>query len=222
VSGAGHANRTKDLTMKTRRFGSLCLLASVLGLLVTSCNLPSAVVDSTRYYVLVARPERTDATSTQHWKVALHPVEVPIFLRSKPMAVRVASNEVRYVDDARWAEPLDSGITRVIREQLEAMPEITQVSTTADIAGVTPDYQIVVRVLRCEGDLTGAGMARFIATVEIHSAKGERLARDTLRAEVGDWDGKDYDALARKLSEAVRDLASRVPALLEKASETKS
>jgi uncharacterized lipoprotein YmbA len=209
--------------MKTRRFGSLCLLAAVLSLLVTSCNLPSAVVDSTRYYVLVARPERTTETSTHHWKVALKPVEVPMFLRAKPMAVRVASNEVRYVDDARWAEPLDAGIMRVIREQLEAMPEIAQVSTATDIAGVTPDYQIVVRVLRCEGDLTGgAGMARFIATVEVHSAKGERLARDTLRAEVGDWDGKDYDALARKLSEAVRDLASRVPVLLEKAGETKS
>jgi uncharacterized lipoprotein YmbA len=216
-------NRTKDMNMKTHRFRVLCILSSVLGLFATSCNLPQPVADSTRFYVLAAKPGPTTAASEHRWKIALQPVEVPLFLRSKPMAVRVASNEVRYVDDARWAEPLDSGVMRVIREQLEAMSEIAQVVTANDLGGITPDYLVVVRVLRCEGDLTGKeGLARFIASVEVHSPKGERLARDTLHSEVGDWDGKDYDALARKLSEAVRDLASRVPALLEKAAESKT
>ncbi len=208
--------------MKIRRFTPFFLLVAVACLLTTSCNLPQPAADNTRYYVLVARPEPTEATAAQHWKISLAPIEVPLFLRSKPMAVRVASNEVRYIDEARWAEPLDAGIMRVIREQLEAMPSITQIATASDIAGVAPDYQVVVRVLRCEGDTTAKeGRARFLASVEVHSTKGDRLARDTLHSEVGGWDGKDYDALARKLSEAVRDLASRVPALLEKAGETK-
>lgn len=207
--------------MKTpARFAAISLLAALA--LFSGCNLPQPVADMTRYYVLVAKPDTTTtATSDHRWRVALPPVEVPPFLRSKPMAVRVGSNEVHYVDEARWAEPLDSGVLRVFREQLEAMPEIAQVSAGTNFVSDAVDFQIVVRVLRCEGDVTKGNLARFIATVEIHSDKGERLARDTLRAEVPGWDGKDYGELAAKLSEAVRELASKVPPLLEKASEPK-
>jgi len=209
--------------MKTRRFRVTGILSAVLGLLATSCNLPQAVPDTTRYYVLSAQPDHPEAPAARRWKIFLLPVDVPLFLRSKPMAVRVAANEVRYIEDARWAEPLDAGIGRVFREQLEAMPAIAQVSTSTSGVGPMPDYEVVIRVLRCEGDTTGSeGLARFIASVEIHSAQGDRLAQDTLHSEVGGWNGKDYDALARKLSEAVRDLASRMPTLLEKAGETKS
>jgi uncharacterized lipoprotein YmbA len=216
-------NHVKDMTMKTRRFRVTCILSAVLCLVATSCNLPQAAPDTTRYYVLAAQPDHTEAPAARQWKISLLPVDVPLFLRSKPMAVRVAANEVRYIEDARWAEPLDAGVGRVFREQLEAMPAIAQVSTSTSGVGPMPDYEVVIRVLRCEGDTTGSeGLARFIASVEIHSAQGDRLARDTLHSEVGGWNGKDYDALARKLSEAVRDLASRVPTLLEKASATKS
>jgi uncharacterized lipoprotein YmbA len=211
--------------MKTKSHGSSLFSLTIAGacLLLGACNLPQPVADTTRFYVLSSRPERTEATSTQHYKIALMPVDVPLFLRSKPMAVRVGANELKYVDDARWAEPLDAGIGRVFREQLEALPEIAQVSTGTDLVGPVADYQVEIRVLRCEGDTTGGeGKARFIASIVIHSANGDRVARDTMRSEVGGWDGKDYGALANKLSEAVRELARKVPALLEKGSEPKA
>ncbi|HET7536990.1 MAG TPA: ABC-type transport auxiliary lipoprotein family protein [Candidatus Didemnitutus sp.] len=212
--------------MKTKsRFAAVAGLPLVAAfLLLGACNLPQPTTDTTRFYVLVVKPDASTAaaaTATRKWSVALAPIEVPPFLRSKPMAVRVSPTEVRYIDEARWAEPLDAGILRVFREQLEVMPEFAQVSTGPDIVGAPADFQIVVRVLRCEGDVTSEKMGRFVATVEIHAANGDRLARDTLYAEVGGWDGKDYGVLAGKLSEAVRDLATRVPPLLEKASAAK-
>lgn len=201
--------------MKPRPLSLLGLLLPVLGLLaVAGCNvIPASQPDETRYYVLttVAGKPAVDNPAGPHWRVALRPVEVPSFLRGKAMQVRFAGNEIRYVEEARWAESLEAGLGRVLRESLEARGEVAHVVSSP---GEDHDFEIAVRVLRCEGDRE-AKVARFTAVVEIYlpGAGSERRARDTYTMEVPGWDGS-YGQLALKLSEAVDGLADNVVTLL--------
>ncbi len=178
------------------------------------CSLPPAQPDLTRYYVLTPAAPRPAAAAPAgpHWRVALRPVEMPSFLRGKTMQVRLTANEVAYVDEARWAETLEQGIGRVLRESLEGRPEIAHVAANAT---QEHDFDIAVRVLRCEGDRE-KGVARFSAAVEIYAAGpgGVRRGRDTFTTEVPGWDKQSYGQLAAKLSEAVDAFGDRIVALL--------
>lgn len=198
----------------TRRLRLLPLAALAAVLLAPACNLPPAQADLTRYYVLTPSTARSNAVAPAgpRWRVALRPVEVPSFLRGKTMQVRVAANELTYADEARWAETLEAGVGRVLRESLEGRGEIAYVVTSA---GEEHDFDIAVRVLRCEGDRE-KGVARFSAAVEIYSAGpgGARRGRDIFTTEVPGWDKQNYGQLAAKLSEAVDSFGDRIVALL--------
>jgi uncharacterized lipoprotein YmbA len=207
----------KDQTMKTLSLRMLTVLgAGLLAALAgsaTGCSLPAAQADPTRYYVLTAGEKPAAApVGSAHWRVALRTVEMPNFLRGKAMQVRVAGNEISYADEARWAETLEAGIGRILRESLEGRGEVARVVTSL---GEEHDYDLVVHVLRCEGDRT-KGVARFTATVEVYSAGpgGVRRGRDTFTTEVPGWDGKDYGQLAAKLSEAVDAFGDRIVGLM--------
>ncbi len=194
----------------------LSRLVAVLGifLFLAGCNvIPPATPDTTRYYVLTTVPPKPAMMTFAgaHWRVALRPVEIPSYLRGKAMIVRSGNNEIHYAEDARWAEPLEAGLGRVLRESLEGRGEVAHVVASA---GEDHDFDITVRLLRCEGDRE-AKPARFSAAVEIHSAGAgaERRARDTFTVEVPGWDGT-YGQLAAKLSEGADGLADRIATLL--------
>ena len=196
---------------------SSCLLGVLLsaGLFaVTGCNLiPPSTPDATRYYVLTTTPAKpaAETADSPRWRISLRTVEVPNFLRGKAMQVRSAGNEIHYAEESRWAETLEAGLGRVLREDLEARNEVGHV---IESAGEDADWDVAVRVLRCEGD-KDAKVARFSAVVEVYAPRlGAQLkAQDTFVVEVPGWDGT-YGQLAAKLSEAVDGLAGHIVTLL--------
>ena len=196
--------KARPISLLGLLFSGLCLLAT------TGCNLiPASTPDATRYYVLTTTPAKSAAAATPGTgkSVSLRSVEVPSFLRGKAMQVRQAGNEIHYAEEARWAESLEAGLSRVLREDLENRGEISHVVASP---GEEHDFEIAVRLLRCEGDRE-AKVARFTAVVEIFppGAGSERRARDTFTMEIPGWDGS-YGQLALKLSEAVDGLADRI------------
>jgi len=184
--------------------------AAVLTLLAACELIPPAQPDLTRYYVLGAEAKSDGAPAARPVRVALRPVEVPQFLHGRIIEVRVGPNEVRYVDEAHWAEPLDAGVTHVLRDNLAAHAGLALTAR-----GEAHDYEIVVRVRQCEG-VVASGVARFEARVEIYSTELDPkvVAQDDFATEVAGWDGKDYGALTKKLSEAIARLADRVATLV--------
>lgn len=183
-----------------------------LGLLVLgACSLPEAQPDLTRYFLLTSPAQTTATVEESAKRVFVRSVLVPEFLRGKLMQVRLAENEVRFVDVARWAEPLEPGLARVLRDNLA-----TQVGVQVVARGGDPrDFEVVVQLRHCEGVLP-AGVARLAARIEIFSAGVEPklVAQDEFTAEIAGWDGRDYGELAGKLSEAGAVLSQRVAALL--------
>jgi hypothetical protein len=216
------------IDMKTHRSHFLVrigLLCACLGALAAGgCKiLPDATVDPTRYFVLDGPPATEPAVAriAGAHQLGLRSVELPGYLRNhKDMVVRTGANELRFEEFARWAEPLDSGLNRVLKERLLSMDTIGGVSTYPFSVDVRRDYDVAIRVLNCEGLSVGgkAGVARFAAAYDIiaSGAGGQVVARRIFTAPDQPWDGRDFGSLAKLLSDEMARLAIDIAANLPK------
>lgn len=204
--------------MKSSLFATSARLAALAALaLLAGCSLPTATPDPTRYYLLsapapVAAPAAgavAEGTSSKVVTVGLSRVELPAYLRSRSVVLRPGGTELRQAPAARWAEPLDQGIARVLKETLQAQPVVRAVVLYPAPQAATPDCEISVSVLACEGLAGAAGQRiRFAATWELRStaARAAVLASGTFESASAEWPEGDYAALTAKLGEAVAAL----------------
>jgi uncharacterized lipoprotein YmbA len=194
----------------------------VAGVFSTGCQvIPEATADPTRYYVLTG-PAPVAANPAGKYIIGLRPVELPGYLRNhRDIVVRDGLNEIRFQDYARWAEPLEVGLHRSLKERLLATETVGVVTGYPFSADVRRDYDVIVRILRCEGAMTGEKkpVARFEAMYEIVAAgvNGQLVVRRTFAAPDLAWDGRDFSALARLLSEGVEKLSVDIAENLPKA-----
>jgi hypothetical protein len=199
---------------------SFALLAPAAALAVLSaCSvIPEVTPDLTRYYVLTT-PVAVEPAPAPEAKtvprIALRPVVVPEFLRGRIMQVRFGPNEVRFIDNARWAEPLESGLNRVLQENLGQRASAVRVVTRS---GEPHDFDVAVHIRQFEGVLP-AGSAGVSARIEVYSTDVEPklLAQESFNTLVPHWDGKDHGQLAQKLSEAAATLSDRIIATISAA-----
>jgi uncharacterized lipoprotein YmbA len=186
------------------------LLSSGLYVFSTGCSLPEARPDTAHNYVLRVTAEAVPPKSSG-LHIGLFPVQLPEYLKQRAMVVREGASEVRYNDEERWAESLDAGLTRVLRERLSATTQVLAYPFTLEQAR---DYDVRVRVQACEG--TSDGGVVFSATFEIYAAgaNGALVAQKTFTAEPAKWDGSDYAKLARLLADDATKLADVIAAAL--------
>jgi uncharacterized protein len=196
---------------------SLALLAGAAG---GGCSiLPRPEPDPTRYFVLESAAPAAASAERPAPPVAVAPVTLTAgYLTStRSLVVRRAGNEIRYEDFARWAEPLDAGVARVLRERIPgAVPLRPGRPVLAGTASAGPMI-VRVEVVRCEGRLGGEGdgVAYFAATYEISDGSGgDGAVRGTFTDDARAWDGRDPARLAALLGEAVGALAAEIAARL--------
>jgi uncharacterized lipoprotein YmbA len=201
-----------------------CLLvAGVLAL--SACNvIPAPQDDPTRYFVLTASADlppalaRPAEAGAAPYRVALRSIQIAHFLRGPEMVVRRGSNEIELSEYNRWGESLDAGITRVLRGELAAAPQVTEVMVPPFPLSSAHQYEVEVDVLHCEGSAGGAEgrSVRFQAAIEIYSAGSEPrlIARKVFTAAPIEWDGRSYGELAAGLSEDVAELGRQIIAAL--------
>lgn len=203
--------------MKTRLAHPLILLGAGLGLLgSTGCQiLPEAQSDPTRFYVLSASTAAA-APAAGAPLVRVRAIEVADYLRARPMVVRRGGNEIEFREFARWGEPLEAGVGRVLREELLARGAAAAVLLPGGRREtVTATFELGLRVLAAEGGSDGS--VQFRAGWElVATADGTVAARGDFRAAGQRWDGKNEAALAASLSEAVAALAGEIAAALAK------
>jgi uncharacterized protein len=204
-----------------RLLPALGLLSSLAGLLlIAGCNIiPPPQADPTRFYTL-AGPGLAGVGATQvhgSLRLGLKAVDVPPYLKKGVFVVRRGENELVYNDYARWAEPLDVSIGRLLRTRLATDAKVARVFTAPFSIEEERDFDVTVTIVRCEGVQEGSrAVARFGAVVEVTSVgvHSEVVARKTFTAPDAAWDGKDYAALARILSDDVAALSQEVAAAL--------
>lgn len=185
-----------------------------------SVPIPQAEADPARFYVLNSSAAAATAVAGGEKAVSLHlqPVEVASYLRSRTMIVRLGDNEIQFREFARWGESLETGIARVLREELLGSGAVRDVFNAGIPApGAAFDQVLSVRVLACEGGADGSVLFRAAwELVPAGKGPGGPVQRGDFRAGGLRWDGKTEASLAAQLSAAVAALAGEVSAALKK------
>jgi hypothetical protein len=203
---------------------TLVSLAAVL----SGCSLfPKPAPDPTRHYVLTGpTPAAINAGVKQGTlKVGLRSIQIAPYLDGKSMIVRRGDNEIDYNDYARWAEPLATGIHRMLVARLHLSDRVGRVFPQPYPFDVTRDVEVSVSVLRCEGRVKSDGRAvvSFVCAVEITRVAddkpgppdgGKVLLREVFEAPDTEWREGDHAALAAALSANVAKLADFIVANL--------
>jgi len=194
------------------RWAAAGLLAALAG-----CNvIPPAQEDATRYFILSesAGGGTGRAAAPGGLRIGLRPVVVESYLDHRTMVVRAGANEIRFEDYKRWAEPLGVGVARVLRSALLASPDVAQVFVEPFPLDQDRDFDVTVRVVRCEGTATSGGrhVASLEATIEIaaQGAGAHAVTRSVFVAPDEAWDGSDFGRLAALLTKDVDALGRAV------------
>ena len=207
---------------KIQRLIFVLLLGVLAAFTLDGCALLRPHADPTRFYVLtVPSAPSTPAADGEfkRWRVGLRPVEVPSYLRTKFMVVRTGTNEIHFADFDRWAEPLDQGISRVMKETLGSARNVESVALNSHGEDLL-DYEVTIQILACHGmrAATGQSSIRFATTWEVRAAGTNlpTIKHGGFTAVAADWDGENYSQLATQLSAAVaaagKALAADLPA----------
>lgn len=170
------------------------LMSGFVLLFLAACNLPQPQADTVRHFTLSGSyaPQATGAVIPM--------VRLAGHLKSRAMAVRVAENEVAYLEDVRWAEPLDEAITRIVR-------------TRVGPAGT--DRKVTILVTHCELDRRQGNQATLSASIEIAGGGADAPVQNTnFTASPRVWDGKDYGTLVAHLQAGAVELGDAVAAAL--------
>ena len=210
-----------NVSLRLRRgLRVMALLAVVAG--AAGCSLiPPPVADPTRYYVLSSRaPAETVATGIVRGPMlGFGAVELPTYLRTtKNMIVRRSDHEVHFADYSRWAEPIDSGVGRIVRDGLMASGRVGTVVSPPYTPGQMRAFDLRVRLIRCEGgkNTDGVDVAVFIAGYDLTPIEKSTQAtiRGTFATTERVWNGTDFGQLAALLSLAASELASEIASKL--------
>lgn len=202
------------------------LATIAVALALAGCTLfPKPAPDPTRHYVLTGpAPAAVNATVKKgSLKVGLRSIQIAPYLDGKAMIVRRGDNEIDYRDYARWAEPLATGINRMLVARLHVSDKVARVFPQPYPFDVARDIDVSVSVLRCEGRVRpdGESVVSFTAGVEIvrvpsdkSTGGGEVILRQVFEAPETPWKNGDYAALAATLSTDVALLADFILAAL--------
>jgi uncharacterized protein len=196
-------------------------LALPVALLFAGClGLGKGTAEPTRFYLLDSLAESGAGRGGSGPSVGLGPVTIPEYLKRPHLATRGGGQEIEFAEFARWAEPLEEGVSRVLRENLSALLESERVYAEPRRTTVPPDFRILLDVLRLDARLGREAVLE--ARWTLLAGDGKELAaprRSRFREAV---QGKDYsaavaaksralEALSRELAAAVRSARSGVP-----------
>lgn len=164
-----------------------------------------------RHYVLSSLSGPVSLPGPERARLALEEVQVPPYLDRRNIVSYQTSNRLDVANLDVWAEPLDMGIARVLREDLARLLADQRIAVMpADLGDA--DVRLSVWVLRFEQDASGE--AALEAQWQLVPADGSReplLRRSEHREPVS---GQGYDGIAAAMNETLhglsRDIADAV------------
>lgn len=188
---------------------------AVLGfaVLTTGCSL-SPKDDPSQFYVLAA-PADTERAATGTAVLGLGPITLPQYLRRPQMVTRTGEHQMTFSEVHRWAEDLEAGVARVMREELQRNTGASQILSYPWLASRTVHYAIEVDIMRFEGDAAGvvdlwaSWRIRDVATREVVASQESRITQQAsgmTRSEIVTAQSRAIAQLSRSLAGALSSI----------------
>jgi uncharacterized lipoprotein YmbA len=136
-------------------------------------------------------------------------VEVPAYLAKTGLVTMKGGIEVNYSATARWAEPLDQGISRAVANALSHNSGLRAYSFSPAAVPPPHSYDIRIRIERFEGSDNGEVtlQARWEVTTTDSS---EAIASRKVSLQRSGWQPGDYAGLVRLLSDEIGVLSRQI------------
>jgi uncharacterized protein len=141
-------------------------------------------------------------------------VDVPAYLAKANLVTMRGGIEVQYAPTARWAEPLDQGVSRAVAEDLSRNSRIRAYAFSPGAAPIDHSYDVWIRLERFEGTDHGEVVLRGRWSVS-STDSSVPIAGRTVDLRRSGWQPGDYPKMVRLLSEELaqmsREIARAIP-----------
>jgi uncharacterized lipoprotein YmbA len=194
--------------MRTRMLRSGLLLFAAVAVGLGGCL--GGTSAPTRFYTLV--PVVTPLAGTlakPGLSVGIGPVAIPAYLDRPQIVTRQGSEELSLAEFNYWAEPLKTGVPRVLADNLTVFLGTDRVSLFPWAKAPAGQVQVVVDVTRFEG-VTGKEVVLNARWRILGSDGTELVVRQAAITEA--TGGAGYDALVAAMSRALSTLSRDVAA----------
>lgn len=171
----------------------------LLVFILTACATPPRE----SFYTLNA-PE-PPAAAADAPSIAVGPVMIPEIVDRPQIVVRLGPNQVQILEQARWAEPLKTGIARVVAANLAA----TLGARLAAGRNADADYRIALDIQRFESP---ADAVLIEALWTVTSKDGRQSGRSVARQPIA---AKGYASLAAAHSAALAAISKDIAAAIK-------
>ena len=189
--------------------------ALALGLLLAACTILAPQRDPSRFFTLSAVAESPDGAAPSGVTLGLGPVRLPAYLDRPELATRVATSEVSFSPNERWAEPLSASFRRVLAGNLATVLGTEDIVFFPWPAGTPVDWGVTVDVLRFERTTKGEVEVAARWAVRENGTGRIRIARETRHTEKASADGTPaaVDAWNQAVAALSTDIAAAVRSL---------
>lgn len=157
--------------------------AAAIALALTACG----TSPNSNYYLLSS--EAAGIASARDLSLGVGPIEIPDYLNRNAFVYSRDNNQLHVASFERWAEPLDSGIERVLRLNLASLLNTQNVQSYPFGSKEKPEYAVEVSILRLDAGNTGASL---VAEWRLHKPQLEQT-------------------VLRQISKLEQDISSRPP-----------
>jgi uncharacterized protein len=178
--------------------------------------------DPWRLFALSPLPEaeQADASSPPQGPaqaaIGVGPIHLPGYLDQDQIVTRISENRLTLSENARWIEPLDGNIARVLVENLSQLLQSDRVTVHPWPGRERPIYQLEIDVLSFETDTAGTAhlAARWLLRdVALGQTLAEKEVRLTASAAATPIE-QPVASLSQALGELSREVASGISELV--------
>ncbi len=184
---------------------------------LAGCSALAPVRDDSRFYVLnavTAATERVEAPLPD-LVVGVGPVTIPEYLDRSEIVARAGAYQIAAIPNARWGEPLQPNLARVLAQNLAVELGTGQVIVFPWVGATQPSYVVTVDVQRFELQEDGAVTLHAHWTLRAFPARTVVAVRETTLAEPASR--TDAGMAAAAMSRAAAGLSKEIAAAVRDA-----
>jgi uncharacterized protein len=199
----------EEIDMKRRFcFPIACIIFFAWVVILNGCG----HTQPSRFYLLQSFPDmekdRQAPTTGPSLAICVGPVMLPKYLDRPQIVTTTKTSELKLAEFDRWAEPLRDNFSRVLTERLSKALGTDRVTVFPWGKAASFDYQVIVTVVRFDGELGENAELSARWSVIGDGGKKELLTRKSDLSEPTGAQG--YDALVSAQSRAIARLSKEI------------